>query len=231
MGAVTDHRERDARARARLRRAGTGLLAGLAALLLAGCGLFELTSPEVGDGGSTLLASYADPESCLKYMAIGIERKDNVGLTAYIGALADSTNDGVGFHAFFDAAVWNAYTGVRPDDWDLDHEETQFYPAFISLRSDTLDMSWLPDEDHPLDEIVDDNHVILHRKYQVMAISSTTSLLIAVGYADLHFTRVSASRWALARWQDRVDPDIGVNPENEMWRTFGYWRLNLSTGG
>lgn len=208
-----------------------GLLLGALALLLAGCGLFRPTSPEIGAGQSTLLASYADPESCLKYMAIGIERKDNVGLTAYVGALADSAGDGVGFHAFFDAAVWNAYTGVKPDDWDLDHEETQFYPAFIALRTDTLDMEWSTDEQHPLDETIDSDHVILHRKYEVHAISATETLLIAIGYADLYFTRISASRWALTRWQDRVDPAIGVNPANEMWRTFGYWRLNATTGG
>jgi hypothetical protein len=214
-------------ARAALR---LGLL-GLLALPLAGCGLFQPTSPEVGDSGTTLLPSYADPESCLKYMAVGIEYKDNVGLTAYIGALADSAGDGVGFHAFFDAAVWNAYTGVKPDDWDRGYEETQFYPAFIALRGDPYDMEWLPDEDNPLDEVVDDDHVILHRRYQVHALSTNESLLIAVGYADLYFTRLSASRWALTRWQDRVAPDIGVNPVNEMWRTIGYWRLNATTGG
>ena len=127
--------------------------------------------------------------------------------------------------------MWNAYTGVKPDDWDLDHEETQFYPAFIALRADTYDMEWLPDEQHPLDETIDSDHVILHRQYEVHSVSSTESLLIAIGYADLYFTRISASRWALTRWQDRVDPAIGVNPSNEMWRTFGYWRLNATTGG
>jgi hypothetical protein len=214
-----------------LDRRGAGLLIGLMALLLAGCGLFKPTSPEVGAGRSALIVNYADPESCLAYMALGIENKDNVGLTAYTGALADSSADGVAFHAFFDAAVWNAYTGVKPDDWDLDHEETQFYPAFIALSSETYKMEWLPDVEHPLDETIDSDHVILHRKYEVHAISSTQSLLIAIGYADLYFTRISASRWALARWQDRVDPSIGVNPSNEMWRTFGYWRLNATTGG
>ena len=208
-----------------------GLLLALLALLTAGCGLFEPTSPEVGESGETLLANYADPESSLKYMAIGIGRKDNVGLATYIGALADSSSDGVGFHAFFDAAVWNAYTGVKPDDWDLDHEETQFYPAFIALRTEAYTMVWLPDEYHPLDEVVDDDHVILHRQYKVWAGSSTDSLLIGVGYADLYFTRISASRWALTRWQDRVDPDIGATPTDELWRTFGYWRLNATTGG
>jgi hypothetical protein len=204
---------------------------GLLALLLAGCGLFRPTSPEVGATGEALLANYSDPESSLKYMAIGIGRKDNIGLDAYIGALADTTTDGVGFHATFDAAVWNAYSGIKPDDWDLDHEETQFYPAFAALRSEAYRMEWLPDSIHPIDERPDDTHRILHRQYRVWAVGATDSLIIGIGFADLYFTSVSSSRWALTRWDDRVASYVGVNPANEMWRTFGYWRLNLSTGG
>ena len=49
------------------RAARAALLLGLLALPLAGCGLFRPTSPEVGDSGATLLPSYADPESSLKY--------------------------------------------------------------------------------------------------------------------------------------------------------------------
>jgi hypothetical protein len=212
------------------RGARAGLLLGLLALLLAGCGLFKPTSPEVGASGDALLASYADPESCLRYMAIGIERKDNVGLAAYVGAMADTSSDGVGFHAFFDAAVWSAFSGIKPADWDLDHEETQFYPAFIVLRTDPYVMQWTGDLEHPLDDNPDATHKILHRHYRVVAVSGPDSLTIAVGYADLYFSYLT-SRWALTKWEDRVDPDYGANPANELWRTFGYWRLNLSTGG
>ena len=207
-----------------------GLLFGLPALL-AGCSLFEPTSPEVGDVGETLLPSYAAPESCLKYLVVGVVRKDDLGLAAYTGALADSTKDGIGFHAFFDPAVWNAYTGVKPDDWNLDYE-TQFYSALTTLRAEAYGMAWLPDEYNPYD-IGDDlaaDTCILHRQYKVWAISGPDSLLIAIGYADLRFARISASRWALTRWQDRVDPEIGANPTNDLWRTFGYRRLNAAGG-
>jgi hypothetical protein len=206
-----------------------GLLLVVGALLLAGCGLFRPTSPEVGDSGETLLASYADPESCLKYMAIGIGRKDNIGQTAYIGAMADTSTDGAGFHAYFDLAVWNAYSGFKPDDWSLVREET-FYPAFVGMRSEKYRMEWLPDSANPIDENPDDTHRILHRQYRVWAVSTTDSLIIAIGFADLHFASLT-SRWVLTKWEDRVAPYVGVNPANEMWRTFGYWRLNLSTGG
>jgi hypothetical protein len=207
------------------------LLAGsLAALLLAGCSLFEPTSPEAGSGGTTLLTNYADPESCLKYMAIGIVNKD-AGLAAYIGALADSAGgDGVGFHAFFDTAVLNAYTrttGLKIEDWNLGSERTQFLPYLGKLRLEPYVMGWTADEQH-LDN-VEDTRAVLHRHYRVVAVTSTDSLIIAVGYADLYFTKLSASRWALTRWEDRVDPDYGVYPANDLWRTFGYWRLNLSS--
>ncbi len=213
------------------RRLGALAGLGLLALLLTGCGLFQPTSPELGDTGTALIADYSTPEKCLEYMAIGIGRKDNVGLDAYIGALADTSTDGVGFHATFDAAVWNSYSGIKPDDWDLDYERTQFYPAFIALRTERYRMEWVPDTMHLSDDQPDETHRILHRQYRVWAVGETDSLIIAIGFADLYFTSVSSSRWALTRWDDRVAPYVGVNPANELWRTIGHWRLNLSTGG
>ncbi|HNX51789.1 MAG TPA: hypothetical protein PKL08_16600, partial [Thermoanaerobaculaceae bacterium] len=147
MAALTHHR----------RRLGACLGLGLTAALLAGCGLFKPTSPEAGSGGTTLIADYSSPENCLEYMALGIENKDNAGQAAYIGALADSAGgDGVGFHAFFDAAVWNLYSGIKPTDWDLDHEETQFYPGFIGLRTERYNMEWVADTNHLIDDRPDD---------------------------------------------------------------------------
>ena len=208
-----------------------GLALGLLAVLVAGCDLFKPASPEMGGGGSTLLPSYATPESCLRYMQIGIERKDNVGQSAYLGALADTTTDGQGFHAFFDPAVWNAYDGIRPADWDLSHE-AQFLPVFIRSFGDPYEMRWLPDEVHPHDDDLGD-HMILHRRYEVRALRQSTAdtLLIAVGYADLYFAKISAARWALTRWQDRVDPAVGAQPADPDQQTFGSRRLNAGAGG
>jgi hypothetical protein len=208
-----------------------GLALGLLAVLVAGCDLFKPASPEVGGGGFTLLPSYATPESCLRYMQIGIERKDNVGQVAYLGALADTTTDGLGFHAFFDPAVLNAYTGIPPTDWDLRHE-AQFLSVFIRSFGDPYEMRWLSDEVHPHDDDFGD-HMILHRRYEVRALRQSTAdtLLIAVGYADLYFARISAARWALYLWQDRVDPAVGAQPAVDDQRTFGYRRLNAGAGG
>jgi hypothetical protein len=222
MATLTCHRSRPLRA---------GLVIGLLAVLLAGCGLFRPARPEIGAGGGGLLPDYSAPESCLLYMRVGIERKDSDGQNAYVGALANASQDGIGFHAFFDQAVWNAYTGVPPQDWDLRHE-TLFYSAFIRLTGDPYEMSWLPDEFNPHDDISGDT-VVVHRRYEVRALRAATrdSLLIAVGYADLYFARISASRWALTRWMDRVDPNVGAQPADPLQQTFGSRRLNSGTGG
>ena len=208
-----------------------GLALGLLAVLLSGCDLFKPATPEAGSGGTTLLPDYSHPESCLVYMKIGIERKDNPGQDAYLGALADTANDHVaGFHAFFDAAVWNAYTGIKPADWDLLHE-TQFLSVFVRLKAAQYEMLWLPDVDHIHDETSPDgNQMILHRRYEVRALQQPP-VLIAVGYADLYFTKISGSRWALTRWQDRVAPDIGAPPTDPEQQSFGSRRLNLGAGG
>jgi hypothetical protein len=161
-------------------------------------------------------------------MQIGIERKDNLGQTAYLGALADTTKDGLGFHAFFDPAVWNAYNGIRPADWNLDYE-AQFLSVFIRSYGDPYKMEWLEDMDYPIaNEDKGEDSRILHRRYKVWALRQSTAdtLLIAVGYAKLSFAKISASRWALVLWEDRVDPAVGAQPAVDDQRTFGYRRLN-----
>ncbi len=225
MGTVTRRVSRPLRA---------GLALGLLAVLVAGCDLFKPATPEAGSAGSTLLPSYATPESCLRYMQLGVELKDNAGQDAYLGALADTLMDGVGFHAFFDPAVWNAYDpSILPADWDLGYE-AQFLPAFIRSYGDPYKMDWLPDEVHPHDSYsTDGNSALLSRRYEVRALrqSPVDTLLIAVGYADLYFARISAARWVLYRWQDRVDPAVGAQPADPDQQTFGSRRLNAGTVG
>jgi hypothetical protein len=207
------------------------LVLGLLAVLVAGCDLFKPAKPEIGVGGSTLLPSYAHPESCLAYMKFGIERKDAVGQDAYLGALADTTKDGAGFHAFFDLAVWNAYKAAYPDEspdfWGLSREAT-FLSSFFSVLLCPYQMKWLPDQDYPYDVTPDADHMLLRRRYEVRALQKppADTLLIAVGYADLYFTRISAARWALTRWQDRVDPAVGAQPDSSEQQSFGSRRLN-----
>lgn len=218
MGALTPSR----------RDLGRTALLALAALALAvaGCDLFKPAHPESGGGGVQILANYADPESSLKYMQIGIEAKNNAGQAAYTGALADTTQDGRGFHAFFDQADWFATTGSKPADWNWGYEN-QFYLTFTTHRTDPYQMRWLLDDQHP-DEEPDPDHRILHRRYQVFALlqNNPTPLVIAVGYADLWFAKVSASRWVLTRWDDRRDPTVDYISGDPEARTFGWRRLN-----
>jgi hypothetical protein len=217
----------------RIRRAFVGTLLAAAAVGLSGIGCSELHRPTaVVPDRSHLSPSYATPESCLRYMRIGIERKDDSGQDAYLGTLADTSTDDLGFHAFFDPAVLNAYSGIPPTDWDLQHE-AQFLAVFIRSYADPYEMNWLPDEVYPYDDTPDADHMILHRRYEVRAVRPSTSdtLLIAVGYADLYFARLSASRWALYRWQDRVAPEVGPLPIDPVQRTFGSRRLDAGAGG
>jgi hypothetical protein len=205
------------------------LALGLLAVLVAGCDLFKPASPEVGGMVATLLPSYASPESCLRYMRIGIERKDNVGQAAYLGALADS------FHATFDPAVLSTYSGVRPEVWEWRHE-AQFYSVFIRSFADPYLMDWAEDENYPIaNEVNDGKTAVLHRRYKVWAQRQATgeALLIAVGYAKLNFVKISASRWALTLWEDQVDPAVGAEPAPNAadQRTFGYRRLDAGAGG
>ena len=188
---------------------------GLLAVQVVGCGLFKPATPEAGVGGAVMIPDYSVAESCLHYMQVGIERKDVPGQDAYLGALADTTTDGIGFHAFFDEEVWRAYAGAdKPADWDLRHE-AQFLSVFLRSYGDPYEMKWL------------------HRRYEVRALRQRTAdtLLIAVGYADLYFARISASRWVLYRWQDRLDHVVGAQPKDPDQQTFGSRRLNAGAGG
>ena len=207
---------------------------GLLAVQVVGCGLFKPATPEAGVGGAVMIPDYSVAESCLHYMQVGIERKDVPGQDAYLGALADTTTDGIGFHAFFDEEVWRAYAGAdKPADWDLRHE-AQFLSVFLRSYGDPYEMKWLQDEVHPYDDTPPDvDHRILHRRYEVRALRQRTAdtLLIAVGYADLYFARISASRWVLYRWQDRLDHVVGAQPKDPDQQTFGSRRLNAGAGG
>lgn len=65
---------------------------------------------------------------------------------------------------------------------------------------------------------------LLHRKYYVAATASTTTLIVAVGYVDLYLVKYQG-RWYVLRWEDRLDPLIGVDPVDPNNRTLGWRRL------
>ena len=68
---------------------------------------------------------------------------------------------------------------------------------------------------------------LVNRRCGVLATSpgGIPTIIIAVGYADLTFTRTPNDRWVITRWDDHVDPDVGVNPSEAEQLTLGRRRL------
>jgi hypothetical protein len=215
--------------RPRRRAIGAGLVGLLPLLLLAGCDMFRPALPEMGGTGTSIIANYSSADSCLRYMKLGIEAKAK-GQELYIGALADTTVDRAGFRAWFDPAVERLFT-FRPDAWLLANER-DFFNDFITKRPYPYLMEWQRDTLNWDDR--GDAQAVLHRHYQVFSIEPRQGgqdlLLIAVGYADLYFIKVSPSRWALRRWDDRVDPAVGAQPQDSWQQSFSYRRLATSGG-
>jgi len=197
---------------------------------LAGCKLFEPAKPETPDTGvPVIIPDYSTIESCLHYMKVGIEAKA-YGQAAYIGALADTTKFGVGFHATFDPEVWNSFTGSKPADWNLDLE-TQFFGVLIAKYPGAYTMEWNEDVNHIDETNPEQTRAIWHRQYKIRTdLGSGETALIAVGYADLYFSRIG-TRWVLTRWDDRVDPAVGFPPADDRQQTLGQRRLNFGAGG
>ena len=151
------------------------------------------------------------------------------GLSAYVGAFADSLTDGVPFHATFDPEVARRreLANGRVPTWTLDLEKN-FYGYFVGLRSDGYYMRWTHNDPGGDDEInLITGNAILHEKYEVFIVTTENATLgrIAVGLADLTLKQVSTNRWAIVRWDDRVDPAIGVNPADPDQLSFSARRL------
>jgi len=214
---------------------GAGLTSLVLLLLLAGCDMFRPALPELGGTGISIIANYSSPDSCLRYMKLGIEAKAQ-GQELYISALADTSVDKLaGFRAWFDPAVERLFT-FRPDAWLLANER-DFFSDFVTKRNYPYLMEWQPDSLNS-DDRADRGggaYAVLHRHYQVFSIEPTQqgqdSLLIAVGYADLYFIRISPSRWALRRWDDRVDPAVGAQPREPFQQGFSFSYRRLATSG
>jgi len=200
--------------------------------LFGGCtDLFRPAKPEAPSpttGGEEITPDYSQPSSGLETIAKGIAAKAR-GQTAYIGAFADSTRDRYPFYADFDPEVVRRIesSGGTVPVWNLAREKF-FYPAFMQVRTQNYVMRWTGNEaagDDDFDPVTGDS--TLHRRYEVFAVSDDGNTLstIAVGLADLRFKHVSASRWAIVRWQDYVDPAIGINPGDPDQITLGERRL------
>ena len=201
--------------------------------VFSGCkGLFTPALPEPPTG-PPLIVDYRSPEATLRTMAAGIQAK-GPGASAWFGAFADSTrpDDGTGYHQFFDLADLQAYESdcgcEAPTDWKLSQEQT-FFLEFLNVRpSDEYTAVFDSVETNP-DPPAGDIEAVLYRRYTVLATSAdgNTTTIIAVGFADLLFTKKQAG-WLITRWQDHVYPEVGARPVDPDQLTFGRRRLESS---
>jgi hypothetical protein len=215
-----------------MRRLPRLLLLGLTWLAATGhigmCDLFRPATPERGGTGTLIHTNYTDPDSTLGTMARGMAAKGD-GRDAYMGGIADTVRDARSFTATFDPAVlarYNSQPGAVPgyDPWTTDLERTVFL-NFIQYKTTEYAMAWGPDNSNPIDDRQQDS-AVLHRSYQITTQLSSSTLIIAVGYADLTFARTPSGRWVITRWDDRVDPAYGgANPSNPEQVPYGWRRL------
>lgn len=210
------------------RRAVPALLAALA-LAVAGCANpFTPATPEPPDENG-VVQDYSTPAKLLSTLAAAIESKGPAGRLAWTDAMADSTGPSTrAFYAFHDARVlsaWKLSTPVAPPDpWDLELEK-RFYDRFIALYNGAYVMVFETDNTSPTD-VVDETAgtALLHRKYYVAADVSGAAAVFAIGYVDLNLVKYQ-DRWFVTRWQDRLDPLIGVDPADPDNVTLGWRRL------
>jgi len=201
--------------------------------VFSGCqGLFKPAVPEPPTGPPVQL-DYSSPEATLKTMERGMQAKGQ-GSAAWLGAFADSTrpDDLIGYHQVFDGGDIQFFVSAcgceAPSDWRYSQEQA-FFLEFLNVRpSDDYAAKFDSIPAQP-DDPPGDTEAVLHRDYQVLAnaIDGSSTTIIAIGTADLTFTKKS-SQWLITRWVDHVNPTIGVNPNDPDQLTLGRRRLETT---
>ena len=159
-----------------------------------------------------VIPDYSTPTLALETLAKGLEDKGATnGQDAYLGAFAESTmasGDGRAFHAFFDNKDLREHPAWDPNrDWNK-ALESMMYSHLVRLFASEYDVTWEPYEPSG-NETGTENDSLLHRKYRVVQLVRTGSMItrspVAVGAADLHFVRsvrAVGKKWVIATWQD-----------------------------
>lgn len=212
-----------------LTRTALRLLPALALVALAGCDTFrpQAAEPPIAPPCDADVAEdYSDPEGVLETIAEAIAAKDcGNGFQAYVAAFADSARDGVPFYALFadELVTLRIQAGLSVPVWNLPLER-DFYRDFVRLYDEGYVMFWSDTGEG--DDFPTPGEAILRRRYEVWAEEDGELLAsIAVGYADISLRAVTETRWAIIRWADRIDPEVGVDPADPGQRSFGEWRL------
>lgn len=210
------------------RRLAWPVLAALA-LAVSGCvNPFQPATPEPPDP-SGIREDFSTPPKLLATLKAAIENKGQAGRLAWADAMADSTSPATrSFYAFHDPRVvsaWRLSSPVPPPEpWNLELER-RFYDRFVALYSYEYLMEFDDDDTSPND-VIDDGAgtALLHRKYYVAASVPSSPVIIAIGYVDLYLAKYDG-RWFVVRWEDRLDPQIGVDPSDPDNRSLGWRRL------
>jgi len=209
------------------------------AMMFQGCdGLFKPRSPEPPSSPGVPV-DYSTVEATLETMNQALQAKAaSNARTAWTGALA-TTNDGLPFRADYDVDVlarWTVISGKsEPRPWSTINENS-FYSNFVvnaSPQAQSYELHWDVDQQHPYDEDQGPGNgfsdkVLTHKHYLVLAeFGNGRADTVAIGYADLTFIHANiGSRWVISDWADRVDPAVGVNPDNKAWVSFTQRRLD-----
>jgi len=196
---------------------------------------FKPADPEPPDS-SGVVENFRTPDGVLETMARALASRSVNGSGTYLRAFAESTVTGDrAYRSFYDGAVksgWQSATQLTaPEPWDVTLERNVH--AYVSGIRPTYDyvFQWSPDPDSPNDDdpALSDT-VQFHRHYTLLASppNSDNAEIIAIGFADLSFEK-KEGRWWVYRWNDRVDPAVGVNPAATDQRTMSWWRLESLT--
>ncbi|MEO5988387.1 MAG: hypothetical protein ABIU54_13165 [Candidatus Eisenbacteria bacterium] len=205
----------------------------LALLAVGGCrNPFTPADPEPPAAGG-VTEDFRTPAKLLDTITAALADKGQSGASAYINAFADSTQASEkAFYAFHWPAAIDAWRAVSlrdpPQPWDLTLERA-FYQYLVGYRpTASYTLTWNDDPTSESDEIdlpSAPNLAVIHRRYTLYTSTSETDIaVIAIGYADLYLYKANG-RWFIYRWQDRIDPDIGVNPTDPEQLSMGARRL------
>jgi len=203
----------------------------LAATLLLPIGCvnpFEPADPEPPSGAG-VPENFETPEDLLLTVELALSDKSPNGADAFLHAMAESTAVGDrAFRAFYDPGVKSLWlsvpTRIAPEPWDITLERgLHSYLTTVRLQAEYT-FQFTADNVSQIDVIAPDT-ALVHRKYTLYAsVSGGEDEVIAVGFCDLSL-EFENNRWFIFRWNDRVDPSIGVNPADTDQRTFSWRRL------
>lgn len=193
---------------------------------------FRPADPEPPDG-TGVTENFQTPEDVLETLRLAIESKSTNGENAYAHCFADSVAPADrAYRGFYDPKVrqvWQTGTPIpAPEPWNLELESK--VPQYLYIQRQNAEYSWQWSRD-PFsgNDDVDADTTQFHRKYVLQATDPNSSAgeIICIGYADLSFIKIG-NRWAIARWNDRVDPTVGENPSGSQF-SMTWYRLKSLT--